>query len=398
MAGLRDVQIWKHLKEVDLRPILQQAIEPVRMALVGVRGSGVDDLATMLRTDPYRLATVSATPLVVVDPRSQSDLQGAEMVLFVVSPASAEAGTERDLAVALRGAHVPVITIMNTGTASGALPSAAFWKAGPYLAGAVEDAAFLERELVPAVLEALPDRHLALARQLPLFRATVARRLIEETSLANATYSLSTGLAGVIPLLNIPLNVTDMAVLTKAQAFLVYRLGLALGLSTRWQDYVREFGTVIGGGFMWRQLARTLVGLIPWLGIVPKVGVAYAGTFVVGNVVWHWYLTGRHLSKEQLRAVYRQAIESGKNAAKRLGAGFPRRRRRRPATEQPSLPRQTHFCRFCGQPLEPGAEACAYCYAPVMPPSQTLEPPARRSRRLKLPAFKGWPWKRRPAP
>ena len=25
MAGLRDVQIWKHLKEVDLRPILQRA-------------------------------------------------------------------------------------------------------------------------------------------------------------------------------------------------------------------------------------------------------------------------------------------------------------------------------------------------------------------------------------
>jgi uncharacterized protein (DUF697 family) len=253
---------------------------------------------------------------------------------------------------------------------------------------------------VPAVLEVLPERSVALARQLPLFRATVARRLIEEVSLANATYSLTTGLAGIIPLLNIPLNVTDMVVLTKAQAFLVYRLGLSLGLTTRWQDYVREFGSVIGGGFMWRQLARTLVGFVPWLGIVPKVGVAYAGTYVVGNVVWHWYLTGRHLSSEQLRAVYRQAAETGKEAAGRLAASLPRRRRKARLLPPPASVRPSVYCRFCGKVLDPGATACSYCHAPVTPVigggaeqglALSAEPPTRR---LRLPALRlRWPWR-----
>jgi uncharacterized protein (DUF697 family) len=40
---------------------------------------------------------------------------------------------------------------------------------------------------------------------------------------------LSTSLAELVPVLNIPFTIADMVVITKAQAFLVYRLGLSLG-------------------------------------------------------------------------------------------------------------------------------------------------------------------------
>jgi hypothetical protein len=38
--------------------------------------------------------------------------------------------------------------------------------------------------------------------------------------------------------LDLPLNVTDMIVLAKSQAFLAYRLGLLGEVFARWQDYV----------------------------------------------------------------------------------------------------------------------------------------------------------------
>ncbi len=416
MAGLGDVaDVWKNLKEVDLRPIMQSAVEPLRLALVGRPDAGVQTLATQLRSDPYRAGQVTATPLLIAGPEAQADLKGAELIIVVIPSNVRDATKEQELTARWQRTGVPVLTVINDDPAfAGSAPATSFWLKGPFLDGSAADVGFLERELVPAVLDALPERHVALARQLPLFRATVARRLIEEVSLSNATYSLTTGLAGIIPLLNIPLNVTDMVVLTKAQAFMVYRLGLALGLSTRWQDYIREFGSVIGGGFMWRQLARTLVGFIPWLGIVPKVVVAYSGTFVVGNVIWHWYLTGRHLSGEQLKAVYRQAVETGKGVARELTARVPRRtarlsRKRITSAEegisrQPRLEsgavRQPRYCRFCGQPLSPGATACAYCHAPVTPSGTSVAPvhdagDALPTRRLRLSRPSWWP-RRRP--
>ncbi len=419
MAGLGDVaDVWKNLKEVDLRPILQSAVEPVRIALVGRADAGVQTLATELRTDPYRAGQVTATPLVVAAPEAQTDLKGAELIIVVIPSNARDTSKEQEFAARFQRTGVPVLMVINDDPGLARVsPATSLWLKGPFLDGSVSDAAFLERELVPAILEVLPERHVALARQLPLFRATVARRLIEEVSLSNATYSLTTGLAGIIPVLNIPVNVTDMVVLTKAQAFMVYRLGLALGLSTRWQDYIREFGSVIGGGFMWRQLARTLVGFIPWLGIVPKVVVAYSGTFVVGNVIWHWYLTGRHLSGEQLKAVYRQAVETGKGVARELTARLPRKRARgsrelaapeeRHEATQPLLmsgaDREPRYCRFCGQPLPPGAAVCPFCHAPVTrsdTPAAPLQdttdlPPTRRLRRLRWPSW--WPRRKPPA-
>ena len=147
-----------------------------------------------------------------------------------------------------------------------------------------------------AVIELVPDHLLTLGRFFPFFRAPIARYMINDTCVTNAAYSLSTGMAEIIPFLGIPLVLTDMVILTKNQLFMVYKLGLTFGFSTRWQDYVGEFGSVLGSGFVWRQIARSLVGLIPVWGIAPKTAIAYAGTYVIGNAVLQWYLTGRHLS------------------------------------------------------------------------------------------------------
>jgi hypothetical protein len=89
---------------------------------------------------------------------------------------------------------------------------------------------------------------------------------------------------------------------------------------------VTEFGGVIGGGFVWRQIARGLIGLVPGWGIIPKAAIAYSGTYVVGNAILGWYLTGRHLSRKQMKALSQQAFSKGKEYAKALGKKLPKPR------------------------------------------------------------------------
>jgi uncharacterized protein (DUF697 family) len=234
--------------------------------------------------------------------------------------------------------------------------------------GSPLDSQFLVDKLAPLMIEMLPEYLLSLGRHFPLFRIPVARFLINDTCVSNAAYALSTGLAEIIPVLNIPLAVTDTVILTKNQAFLVYKLGLALGYSTRWQDYVVEFGGVLGSGLMWRQIAHTLVALVPVWGIVPKTTISYAGTYVIGNIVLQWYLTGRHVSKKQVGYLYRQALGRGKDVARKLLSKmsrprwlpFPRRKLRALPASKVKL-----SCLYCGKLNETDAAFCQYCGKPL---------------------------------
>ncbi len=331
MPSFRDLaNVWRNVREVDLRPIRDEALQEVEIVLVGEEGSGRHTLAEQLRQDPARPQARTHTPVTVLDLSSAARATQADLIILVVRADQTNAEPFQSLAQGWSHAGKKVIVFLNQfadseDTTNQALQET-LWDAQRVFLGSVKDTEFLSKKFAPAVMELLPEYALSLARHFPLFRQVVAHTLISETCLANATYALSTALAETVPALNIPLNITDMVVLTKAQAFLVYRLGLALGYSTRWQDYVAEFGSVIGGGFLWRQLARQLVGLIPVWGVIPKVAVAYSGTFVVGHVVLRWYLTGRKLSPKQIAELYRRSFRQGMEIARALFSKAPRPR------------------------------------------------------------------------
>ncbi len=179
-------------------------------------------------------------------------------------------------------------------------------------------------KLSPALLHAFPsEHHLALARQLPALRPHVIRALIEETSRANALYAASSGAVGIIPALNLPVNLADTIILSKNQLLMAYKIALAAGKDGRARDILTEAVGVLGGGLLFRQIARGLVGLIPVWGIVPKVAVAYAGTWVIGQAAELWATQGRVPSAGELRPLYAQALERGRKLA---GTLRPRRR------------------------------------------------------------------------
>lgn len=322
MASLSSVKsIWDTLTEVDITPLREDALRGVRIALLGKEGAGRSRLAYQMRGDPHHPGMRTQTPLLILDLGEIDSLTGLDLVILIVNPGSGDMILEESTAEALVNRGHKLLIIINHASQEGEIVDPQIWSGWDIkhvLVGDVDDVSFLLKSFVPAMMTLLSGDLLPLARAFPLFRVPVANRLINDTCLSNAAYSFSTGLAEIVPVLGIPLTITDMIVLTKMQAFLVYKLGLALGYSTRWQDYAVEFGSVLGGGFLWRQIARSLVGLIPLYGIVPKVAIAYAGTYVVGHVVLRWYLTGKHVSADEMKAIFSEAFQKGKIAATRL--------------------------------------------------------------------------------
>ena len=365
MPKLPNLQtFWNTIREIDLKPIRQQAEQEIRLVLLSDQPKLAQQLVAMLRSDPNHAGAGTQTPVLVLGldqpvPGGQADL------CLLIGEAGSLAAAHHDRLQALSLAGQKVLLLVHTAYSQdenrAALVPAGSLSAGLTLSGSLQDWRFLQEQLIPRVLKGLPGKQIALARQFPLFREAVARELISETCLSNTAYSLSTGLAELVPVLNLPLNVTDMIVLTKAQAFLVYRLGLALGYSTDWQTYVTEFGGVLGSGFIWRQLARSLVGLVPAWGIIPKVAVAYSGTYVVGQAVYQWYLTGRHLTPAQLQTLYRQAFLQGRRVAENLRARLPVRQPKTTRVRKRLLSKGRQVCPDCGKKSSADAVFCQYC-------------------------------------
>ncbi|GAB4157853.1 MAG: hypothetical protein Fur005_12220 [Roseiflexaceae bacterium] len=173
--------------------------------------------------------------------------------------------------------------------------------------------------LAQAILDRLPaELHLSAARRLPGLRPIFSRELIAQTSFSNATYALASGLPEQIPVLGVPFAAADIFILTKNQALLVFRLALAHAAAPDFQARIAEIIPVIGSAFLWRQAARSLIGLIPIWGLVPKVAIAYAGTYTTGIAAWRWYEQGEMASTDQIKRISQEAIALGRQRAEEL--------------------------------------------------------------------------------
>jgi hypothetical protein len=330
--------IFRTLREVDLHAIQQSAEELFHLALVGAPGAGKTTLLRQMqsgaRPEEHLPAFVGKYELPTTPPGNAT---GAILVIDAANPMPED--VLRQVLERLRQDRVPFLVCLNKAdlVAGQAETLLADWRArtaAEVILVSALDREALMRTFVPAVLRLLPGREIALARALPLFRRPAVQRLIEETSLTNAGFSLTTGIVEIVPVLTVPLTAGDIVVLTKNQAIMAYKIALAMGLPADWRETLPQLGAVVGGGFMWRQIARQLIGLIPVWGVIPKVAVAYAGTRVTGLAVYHWAATGEKLSSSALKERYRHALDQGRELARRLLA----RRRAAKALPKPEPP------------------------------------------------------------
>jgi len=322
MARLPDlINGFKMLKEVDLNAVHAQAEAPFSLMVVGRDDVGMASLVGQLLEGPRPGEPPGLRPVTMHRLEPGFSFPDNALVLILMDEGRGDYSDERALFDRLTGAKRPVVVCLKrsqSGNEESVPARGPVWQGANAVAITVDDRDQLIKELVPVILLACKGKETQLARNIPLLRGPVAQQMIEDTCFINATYSLGSGLAEMVPVLDLPLNIADILVLTKNQALMSYKITLAMGMKAEWRDTMPKLAAVVGSAFIWRQLARYLAGLIPVIGIVPKVVISYAGTYVVGEAVYQWCVNGEKLNAEQLRELYVEALKKGSETAKLL--------------------------------------------------------------------------------
>jgi uncharacterized protein (DUF697 family) len=325
VSSLKLANLWRVISDIDLDRIRDTADTPFALLVVAEDA----DVAERVRVGLGAVDDGAVHPYVVVNTPEQARQRPTPPLVTVL------ASRQVDLSLAMKGidehcirAGWPRLTLI-VGTAA---PEAAARRVAEHARVAVEDPVSGPRPLLEAIVDVVEgDLRLAVASALPVFRPVVAQVIVDETAKANASFAVTTGLAETIPVLNAPLNMGDMIVLTKNQLVMGYKIALATGRRAEPRAMVSELLGVIGGGLLFRQAARQLVGLIPVAGLVPKVAIAYAGTYAIGRALTAWAMSGVEVTPETLATYTSEGLGRGREMAQQLLAqvksGVPSPRR-----------------------------------------------------------------------
>jgi hypothetical protein len=185
---------------------------------------------------------------------------------------------------------------------------------------------------VRRIVRKKPELQLALARRLYPFRNAATQHIVRTIAKENALFSLATAIPDVVPSLgSLPWAIaefgSDAAILTVNQIRMAFLLAAASDRPVGYREQASEIASIIAGAFGWRAIARELIGKIPFGGgLIPKAGVAWAGTFVVGLSIERLYRLGYGFTRTERRAVYEDAYEHGRQIARMLLSGMQERR------------------------------------------------------------------------
>src|SRR5438876_6753546 len=300
--------IWRVIRELDLASIRRDAEGRFRLVILSEKDADAEAVVSLLSGGPAHPWLEVRAPSELATGREEDGMTITAVLAITDQPALTPAG---DTAIQrLARAGVPVVTVVH----GWGRPVDAVARAGEAmrtLVPALDDTALAP--IAAALVGAVPlSLRLALARQLPPLRDAVFDLLIDETAKANATYAFTTAIAEAVPILDVPLNLADILVLTKNQLLMGYKIAFGAGKSGRARDVIGEVVGVVGGGFLFRQAARQLVGLIPMAGLIPKVAIAYTGTWAIGRAVVVWATQGRRVSPATLRRLSRDAAGRGR--------------------------------------------------------------------------------------
>ncbi len=314
---LKLASVWRVIKDVDLESIRRNAQAPFTLAVVADREEDAVAVRAMLTGEG-----VPPHPWILIcspGPAFTECLSSVPSSAVTAILVSRSQDLSDDLKLAgnrFATSATPVLTLVVGDTSR----TAKVLRPGEQSRVAVDalDPPALEALATALALMASEDQQVALGAQLPPLRPAVFTRTIERTARANASFALTTGLAEAIPVLTAPLNLGDMVVLTKNQLMMCYRLALTSGREGDPKALMSEIIGVLGGGVLFRQIARQLVGLIPIAGLLPKVAIAYAGTFAIGKAMVAWTTEGRQITSEAVAAYSREGLVKGRALAEHL--------------------------------------------------------------------------------
>lgn len=153
----------------------------------------------------------------------------------------------------------------------------------------------------------------AFGRRFSGLQVAAVRAIVEETSRANAQFALVSNAPAIVPFIGgIVAASADLIVLTKNQVMMVFKIAAVHNRDLDDQFRImRELAPVVGGGFLWRTIAREAASFLPLAaGTVPKVVIAYVGTMVMGRAADYYYRFGKKPTREHLRDFTAKASET----------------------------------------------------------------------------------------
>ena len=272
------------LREVSLDEIREQAETTPRLLIVATLADDARRLGSAVTGPEGQSATIFRS----VDEPIES--VGRIDAAVIWDPQRTGAGSR--VAEALRYESPPV-------------PIVRFEGSGPDDRGAIER---LRADIVKRNAERAP----AFGRALPAFRAAAAKQVIDETSAANAQFSLVSNIPTILPIVgNIAAAGADFIVLTKNQVMMLYKLAAVFGRDLRDQrGILQDVLPVVGAGLFWRTAARQAATWLPFAaGTIPKLAIAYVGTMAVGRAAEFYYRTGMKPTRAQMDGYLRQGGE-----------------------------------------------------------------------------------------
>jgi len=128
--------------------------------------------------------------------------------------------------------------------------------------------------------ESCGNLKLAFAANFAWMRRHIAKEAISNTALQN-------GAVGLVPVL----PGADLPVMTLNQAKMILEIAAAYGQKLD-ADRIKELLVVVGGGFAFREAARTAIRWIPMLGWAVSGAVGYTGTIAMGQAALKYFEDG----------------------------------------------------------------------------------------------------------
>jgi uncharacterized protein (DUF697 family) len=167
-------------------------------------------------------------------------------------------------------------------------------------------------------------RSVAFGRYMPEMREAATNEIVSDTSRVNAQFAALSNIPALIPVVGgVFAAGADFLVLTKNQLMMMYRLAAIYDrdLDDRFRIY-SELAPVVGVGFVWRTTARQIAAVLPFaVGAVPKVAIAYAGTYAIGHGARVYYEYGERLDSDELARVYKDGLDALEQARHRIVPG-----------------------------------------------------------------------------
>jgi uncharacterized protein (DUF697 family) len=303
-------------KGLDASAVGAHVRKPFRFLLCGDPALIAELRALLLRGHEDEIPLEAAACLETVSPNAPLVTNPAEVraVIFL-----GRRGDLRDANLtSLRLLRVPILALMVDPDAATSGPSSPPER-GDYAEYIVPAIArdHLRGRFFPHLVECTSGVEIAVGRNLPMLRDTVAAKLTRDAANNALKVALASAVIDHIPVAGLVLgafaSAGDMVAITGIQVMLMLHIEAAYGRDPDMQR-VWQLLPVIGGGFGWRTLARELSGFIPVAGIAIKGAIAYAGTIVVGEGVTFFHEHGHTMTKGQASALY----ERTKNDALRF--------------------------------------------------------------------------------